>query len=158
MPAIIQDERTGEVLMLGFMNEEALAETRRRRRGRFLQPLTEQAVEEGRIQRARVASSRNARGLRRRCAACACGAGRTGRLPRRLSELLFPAHWKTDGEREDHWRAHIRTGAVYGQEKDAMSRLKLGIPKGSLQDATLDLFARAGWKITVSSRSYVPVD
>jgi ATP phosphoribosyltransferase len=37
-----------------------------------------------------------------------------------------------------------------------MSCLKLGIPKGSLQDATLDLFARAGWKITLSSRSYVP--
>jgi ATP phosphoribosyltransferase len=37
-----------------------------------------------------------------------------------------------------------------------MSRLKLGIPKGSLQDATVDLFARAGWKIAVSSRSYVP--
>lgn len=37
-----------------------------------------------------------------------------------------------------------------------MNRLKLGIPKGSLQDATLELFARAGWKITVSSRSYVP--
>jgi ATP phosphoribosyltransferase len=37
-----------------------------------------------------------------------------------------------------------------------MTRLKLGIPKGSLQDATVDLFARAGWKIAVSSRSYVP--
>jgi len=37
-----------------------------------------------------------------------------------------------------------------------MSRLKLGIPKGSLQEATLDLFTRAGWKITVGSRSYVP--
>jgi ATP phosphoribosyltransferase len=37
-----------------------------------------------------------------------------------------------------------------------MSRLKLGIPKGSLQDATIDLFARAGWKVTLSSRSYVP--
>jgi len=36
------------------------------------------------------------------------------------------------------------------------ARLKLGIPKGSLQDATLDLFSRAGWKITLSSRSYVP--
>ena len=36
------------------------------------------------------------------------------------------------------------------------TRLKLGIPKGSLQDATLDLFARAGWKITLGSRSYVP--
>ena len=34
--------------------------------------------------------------------------------------------------------------------------LKLGIPKGSLQDATIDLFARAGWKIAISSRSYVP--
>jgi phosphoribosyl-AMP cyclohydrolase len=29
VPAIIQDERSGEVLMLGFMNEEALAETQR---------------------------------------------------------------------------------------------------------------------------------
>src|SRR6267154_6579822 len=37
-----------------------------------------------------------------------------------------------------------------------MNRLKLGIPKGSLQEATLDLFSRAGWKITVGSRSYVP--
>ena len=37
-----------------------------------------------------------------------------------------------------------------------MNRLRLGIPKGSLQEATLDLFARAGWKITINSRSYVP--
>jgi phosphoribosyl-AMP cyclohydrolase len=29
VPAIVQDERSGEVLMLGFINEEALAETRR---------------------------------------------------------------------------------------------------------------------------------
>jgi ATP phosphoribosyltransferase len=34
--------------------------------------------------------------------------------------------------------------------------LKLGIPKGSLQEATLDLLSRAGWKVTLSSRSYVP--
>ena len=37
-----------------------------------------------------------------------------------------------------------------------MSPLKLGIPKGSLQDATIDLLSRAGWKVTLSSRSYVP--
>src|SRR6202047_2874937 len=37
-----------------------------------------------------------------------------------------------------------------------MSCLKLGIPKGSLQEATLELFSRAGWKIAISSRSYVP--
>lgn len=37
-----------------------------------------------------------------------------------------------------------------------MSLLKLGIPKGSLQEATIELLARAGWKVTLSSRSYVP--
>ena len=35
--------------------------------------------------------------------------------------------------------------------------LKLGLPKGSLQDATVQLFARAGFNIYVSSRSYYPV-
>ena len=34
--------------------------------------------------------------------------------------------------------------------------LKLGIPKGSLQDATVQLFARAGFNLYVSSRSYFP--
>ena len=34
--------------------------------------------------------------------------------------------------------------------------LKLGLPKGSLQDATIQLFARAGFNIYVSSRSYYP--
>ena len=33
---------------------------------------------------------------------------------------------------------------------------KLGIPKGSLQDATIQLFARAGFNLYVSSRSYFP--
>jgi ATP phosphoribosyltransferase len=37
-----------------------------------------------------------------------------------------------------------------------MSRLKLGIPKGSLQESTVELFAKAGWRISVGSRSYFP--
>ncbi len=37
-----------------------------------------------------------------------------------------------------------------------MSMLKLGIPKGSLQDSTVELFRKAGWKIGVSDRSYFP--
>jgi len=37
-----------------------------------------------------------------------------------------------------------------------MNTLRLGLPKGSLQDSTLQLFARAGWRITVNSRSYFP--
>lgn len=37
-----------------------------------------------------------------------------------------------------------------------MSLLKLGIPKGSLQNATIALFKRSGWNINVNGRSYFP--
>jgi len=35
-------------------------------------------------------------------------------------------------------------------------KLRLGIPKGSLQDATIALFERAGWRIFANGRSYFP--
>src|SRR5712675_1036251 len=35
-------------------------------------------------------------------------------------------------------------------------KLKLGIPKGSLENATVELFRRAGFQITINSRSYFP--
>ena len=34
--------------------------------------------------------------------------------------------------------------------------LKIGLPKGSLQDSTINLFARAGYDVLVSPRSYFP--
>lgn len=37
-----------------------------------------------------------------------------------------------------------------------MKKLKLGLPKGSLQEATFSLFEKAGFKVRVSSRSYFP--
>jgi ATP phosphoribosyltransferase len=37
-----------------------------------------------------------------------------------------------------------------------MTILKLGLPKGSLQDSTINLFGKAGYKIVVSGRSYIP--
>src|SRR5215207_5519153 len=37
-----------------------------------------------------------------------------------------------------------------------MKKLRLGIPKGSLQDATIQLFARAGFNIYAGTRSYFP--
>lgn len=37
-----------------------------------------------------------------------------------------------------------------------MNVLKLGIPKGSLERATIDLFEKSGWRINLSSRSYFP--
>ncbi len=38
----------------------------------------------------------------------------------------------------------------------AAQKLRLGIPKGSLQDATIALFERAGWRIFANGRSYFP--
>jgi ATP phosphoribosyltransferase len=37
-----------------------------------------------------------------------------------------------------------------------VEKLKLGIPKGSLEKATIDLFKKSGWNILTSSRSYFP--
>ncbi|MBM4285090.1 MAG: ATP phosphoribosyltransferase [Deltaproteobacteria bacterium] len=37
-----------------------------------------------------------------------------------------------------------------------MDKLRLGLPKGSLEKATIDLFRRSGWHITVNGRSYFP--
>lgn len=37
-----------------------------------------------------------------------------------------------------------------------MSKLVLGLPKGSLQEATFGMLAKAGWKVRAGSRSYIP--
>ena len=37
-----------------------------------------------------------------------------------------------------------------------MNILKLGLPKGSLEQATIELFAKSGWRIKLSSRNYFP--
>ena len=42
------------------------------------------------------------------------------------------------------------------ENTNVSNKLKLGIPKGSLQDATIALFERAGWHIYASGRSYFP--
>ena len=42
---------------------------------------------------------------------------------------------------------------VYGKMSQV---LNLGIPKGSLEKATVELFAKSGWKININSRNYFP--
>lgn len=41
-------------------------------------------------------------------------------------------------------------------QEEKSKNLRLGIPKGSLQEATLRMMRRAGWEISVSERSYYP--
>ena len=44
----------------------------------------------------------------------------------------------------------------FGRVSDHKPLLMLGLPKGSLEEATINLFQKAGWRINTSSRSYKP--
>lgn len=50
----------------------------------------------------------------------------------------------------------LRCGVSFGRVSEKAPLLMLGLPKGSLEESTKNLFAKAGWKITTSSRSYTP--
>ena len=49
-----------------------------------------------------------------------------------------------------------RACAVLATMPETKPLLMLGLPKGSLEESTKSLFAKAGWTITTSSRSYKP--
>ena len=74
-----------------------------------------------------------------------------GRLPQRLSRVASIALWKT----ANGWKRK-RKSTIPTLSMEPSVKLKLGIPKGSLENATIDLFRRAGFNITTSSRSYFP--
>ena len=42
------------------------------------------------------------------------------------------------------------------KSKPDKRKLRFGLPKGSLQEATIEKMAKAGWNVSVSSRSYIP--
>ncbi len=54
-----------------------------------------------------------------------------------------------------HTEARVRP-VVRGFARAGPRRLRIGLPKGSLQEATTKLFERAGFKVLISSRSYSP--
>ncbi len=164
IPAIIQDASSGDVLMLGFMNDIALAETQRTSEVVFFSRSRNRLWKKGESS----GHVLKVRDIRVDCDADSLlirvDRDRPRRLPRRLPLLLLPFDWQRWRDanpratcirsRQSLRAANSPHGAVSGDQM--MTRLKLGIPKGSLQDATIDLFSRAGWKIGVSSRSYVP--
>ena len=134
IPAVIQDADSAEVLMVGFMNEEALGSTSETGFATFFSRTRNKLWMKGETSGNRLQVVEMLDRLRRRHGA---GQGEAARRRQRLS----------------HRRAHLLL-PVSGWPRSM--KLKLGIPKGSLQDATIQLFARAGFNIYVSSRSYFP--
>src|SRR5215210_5959850 len=54
-----------------------------------------------------------------------------------------------------NWMKAKASGAKSAPGSQA-KKLRLGLPKGSLQDATIEKMAKAGFNVQVSSRSYIP--
>ena len=150
VPVIVQDHGTREVLMVAYMNKQAWDKTvktgkahyySRSRRGLWFK-----GEESGHFQVVKnifIDCDNDTLLLQ-------VQADRRGGLPRRLQELLFSqgSQEGLEGDRRGSFRPQG------GLQK--VSELKLGLPKGSLEQATIDLFKKSGWKITGSSRSYFP--
>ncbi len=155
IPAIVQDDKNGEILMLGFMNREAYDLTRKTGFVTFFSRSRKKLWTKGETSGQKLIL----RELRTDCdldallvrveldGGAVCHEGYRSCFFRRLD---------SDGDATVVAERVFTPEELYGKGKKVMPALKLGIPKGSLQDSTVELFARAGWRISVSSRSYYP--
>ena len=172
IPAVIQDDETNEVLMVGFMNEEALEITRRTGFATFFSRTRNTLWTKGETSgnRLQVTSllvdcddDTVLVRVKRLGDGNVCHTGERTCFFRELaatwSSLDCSPAAAADGCK---CRACASSAQPSGRTSDPGRRtgttmkLKLGIPKGSLQDATVQLFARAGFNIYVSTRSYFP--
>jgi ATP phosphoribosyltransferase len=184
IPAVIQDDESLEVLMVGFMNEDALARTLDSGYATFFSRTRNRLWTKGETSGNRLAvvsmradcdADTVLLRVRREGAGTVCHLGTVscfadrdpgGFAPadpptRSLAGAPMPrsvragrARWRASFPGDFAPAASAPEGAT-GLSRPAAT-LKLGIPKGSLQDATVQLFARAGFNIYVSTRSYYP--
>ena len=150
--AIAQDFATNEVLMVAWMNREAYEETVRTGRAcyfsRSRNRLWRKGEESGNVQEVReilIDCDADAILLKVNQIGGAC-------LSYRSQDLLSSTSGRRSVDRDR--RPSLRSEA--GIQEMTTQVLKLGIPAGSLQEATGDLFRKAGYKITFASRSYYP--
>ena len=143
VPGIVQDARTGEVLMLGFLNPLSYAKT----------------LESGFVTfwsrtRQKLWMKGETSGNRLRIVSTATDCDN--------DTLLFRVEVEGDGlvchegTVSCFTKPIALTEATPWLKKMSLAKLRLGIPKGSLQDATIALFKRAGWNIYADGRSYFP--
>ncbi len=149
--AVIQDHKTGRVLMVGFMNDEAFRKTVETGYATFFSRSRNKLWLKGETSGHRLVVKEISTDCDRDALLVKVEALGPGRLPRRLRELLLPAARQRPMEGIRAARLRPR-----GRLREQLVKLKLGIPKGSLENATIDLFRRAGFNITTSSRSYFP--
>ena len=144
LPAVVQDEISNEVLMVGFMNDDALSRTRETGYATFYSRTRQKLWMKGessgnRLRVLSILTDCDDDTLLLRVARE--GAGQVCHTGARACFRPVP------------FERPQPTELAPGTEKRV---LKLGIPNGSLQEATIRLFARAGFEILGSPRSYFP--
>ncbi len=142
VPAIVQDAASKEVLMVGFFNDESYRRT----------------LESGFVTfwsrtRQKLWMKGETSGNRLRVVKAFTDCDR--------DTLLFEVVVEGDGLVCHEGTVSCFTRPIESRSRGArvtasVKKLKLGIPKGSLQDATIALFERAGWRIYANGRSYFP--
>ena len=153
VPAVVQDERSNEVLMVGFMNDAALARTRETGYATFFSRTRQTLWTKGETS-----------GNRLRVSAMLTDCDNDTlllRVTREGAGMVCHTGTRTcfreDPQRRAPWSSRAPASAGLSRSPRYDSRvLKLGIPAGSLQEATIQLFARAGFAIYASPRSYFP--
>ena len=153
VPAIAQDADSGEVLMLAWMNREAYEETVRTRRACYFSRsrgrLWRKGEESGNVQEVRevyIDCDADTILLKvHQLGGAACHEGY-----RQL--FLSPSGRRLALQVVGEQASLIPKGCTRNERQI----LNLGIPAGSLQEATGELFRKAGYKITFASRSYYP--
>ncbi len=152
IPAVIQDFTTGRVLMVGFMNEEAFRKTVETGFATFYSRSRNKLWLKGETSGHRLVVSeistdcdQDALLIQRRSASAPASA--TTATKAASTAASTTAQWVESEPRAYDPGSRLRRPRM---------KLKLGIPKGSLENATIDLFRRAGFNITTSSRSYFP--
>ena len=140
--------------MVGFMNEEAFRKTVETGFATFYSRSRNKLWMKGESSGHRLVVKEISTDCDDDSAAHQSRSARPRRLPRRLRELLLPQARRTaSGWRREHARLRSRTPSTGARSV----KLKLGIPKGSLENATVDLFRRAGLQHHHQfSRSYFP--
>ena len=149
---MVQDASTGRVLMVGFMNDAAWRHTQETGNVTFFSRTRNRLWTKGessghRLVVKEIATDCDNDTLLIQVEALGPGVCHEG-YKSCFFRKLDAAGWVESEPRAYDPRLGLRGESVI---------LKIGIPKGSLENATVDLFRRAGFNITTSSRSYFPM-
>jgi len=154
IPAVAQDAGSNEVLMVGFMNEAALALTRETGYATFYSRTRQKLWMKGETSGNRLRVSSILTDCDNDTVLLRVTREGDGNVCHTGARTCFREDAAIGGAAEG---ADGAVKATPTTGKPAAPRvLKLGIPAGSLQDATIQLFARAGFAVYASPRSYFP--